>query len=48
VAGIGGPARDDHLGLVLLRQSHDLVHVDEPVLAAHMVGDDLVELPRDV
>ena len=39
---------DDHLRLVLLRELGDLVHVHELVLAAHVVGDDVVELPRDV
>ncbi len=42
------PAGDDHLRLVLLGEPRDLIHVDEVVLAAHVVGDDLVELARDV
>ena len=33
---------------MLGRQTLDLVHVDQVVLAAHVVGDDLVELARDV
>ena len=48
VARIRGPARDDHLRPVLLREPLDLLHVDEVVLLAHLVADDLVELARHV
>ena len=48
LAGIGGPAGDDQLGPVLGGELGDLVHVHEAVLAAHVVGDDVVEAARDV
>ena len=46
VARVGRAAGDDHLRPVLVGEPRDLVHVDEVVLAAHVVGDDLVELPE--
>src|SRR4051794_40067066 len=48
VARVGRPAGDDHLGPVLERERADLVHVDELVLSAHVVRDDVVELARHV
>ena len=48
LARVGRPAGDDHLRPVLVGEPRDLVHVAAVVLAAHVVGDDLVELARDV
>ena len=39
--GIGGAAGQDQLGLVLMRQPLDLLHVEQVVVAAHAVGDHL-------
>ena len=46
VARIGGPAGDDHLRLVLVGEPLDLLHVAAQVLAADVVGDDVVEPAR--
>ena len=40
-ARIGGAAGEDQLRLVLVRQPLDLVHVEQMVVLAHAVGDDL-------
>ena len=48
VARIGRPAGDDHLRLVLVGEPLDLLHVAAQVLAPDVVGDDVVELARDV
>ena len=40
VARICGPAREDQLRPVLLREALDLLHVDAVVLAAHLIADE--------
>ena len=45
---VGGPAGDDHLRPVLAGQPLDLVHVDQAVALAHLVGHDLEHLARVV
>ena len=48
LARVGRPAGEQQLGLVLLRQARDLVHVEPGVLPAHAVRDDVVQPPREV
>ena len=48
LACVGRPARDDHLGSVLERESFNLGHIDEQVLLAHLVRDHPVEAAREV
>src|SRR4051794_349845 len=48
LARVRRPAGDDHLGSVLERERADLVHVDDLVLGAYVVRNDLVELARHV
>ena len=45
---VGGGAGDDQRGLQLARHVAYLVHVDAPVLAAHPVVVEVVELPGEV
>ena len=47
-ARVGAGADDDHLRLVLVRQPLQLLVVDPLVVLAHAVGDDRVELAREV
>ena len=48
LARIGRPAGDDQLRPLFLRDPLDLVHVDPVVVLRNAVGNDLVELSRDV
>src|SRR5262249_22575790 len=45
---MGAGAGDDQLGAMLARQSGALVEVDPFVLASYSIGDNVVELSREV
>ncbi|MDI2022227.1 hypothetical protein PJL18_02758 [Paenarthrobacter nicotinovorans] len=48
VAGVGGPAGDDELGLVLKREALNLCHVDGVGVLADAVRDHVVKLAGEV
>ncbi len=48
LAGVGGPARQDQLGLALPGDPGDLIHVDQAALPVHLIGGHLIETSRDV
>ena len=48
LTGIGRPAGDDQLGLGLLGDARELVHVEPRVLLAHAVGHDVEVEPGEV